>query len=172
VVRQIKDPKEKQEEALHMCRESRKQYLIEYFLALLLFLLLFFFKTKGVYVPKLISYFVSFFIIALLVIPEWRRIIGFQYFIYPTKITSINGLIKQKRKNIHFFALSFIPDININQTRMQRILNYGTVYISGGEKNTLNIRDVDKPRKVMTLVEDLINKKRNERDAAEGKHTS
>ena len=92
--------------------------------------------------------------------------------IFPSKITTIKGLIKQKQKNIHFFALSFIPDISVKQSRIQRFLNYGTVFISGGERDTVSIRDVDQPRKVMMLVEDLINKKRNERDAAEGKHTS
>ena len=171
VVKQITDPKKREEVALHSCRESRKQYLTEYILAFIIFMTFLLFKVKGIYTPKKFNFFVFFFIGALLVIPEWRRIVGAQYLIYPSKITTIKGLIKQKRKNIHFFALSFIPDISVKQSRTQRFLNYGTVFIGGGEE-TVYIRDVDQPRKVMNLIEDLINKKRNERDAAEGKHTS
>ncbi len=167
MVRQIKEASERSEEILHKCRESRKQYLTEYFLAALLFLVLLVFGVKGIYIPRKLTYFVLFFIAVLILVPEYRRIVGFQYLITKSKITSIKGLIKQKRKNIHFFALGFVPDINLKQTRIQRFLNYGTIYIEGGESDTVSIRDVDQPSKVMSLVEDLINKKREAREQAE-----
>ncbi len=75
----------------------------------------------------------------------------------PQKAIIVNGIIKQSKKNIYFHPLGFVPDINIKQNRIQRVLNYGTIYVQGGS-NPFEIKEIDHPLRVMDFLEELIEK--------------
>ena len=79
-----------------------------------------------------------------------------RYKVSDEKLIIMNGWIKQEKKNLYFHALGFIPDINIKQNRIQRILGYGAIFVIGGGTNTFEIKDVSHPHQVMEMIEDLI----------------
>ena len=71
------------------------------------------------------------------------------------KLVTIDGIIKQNRKNIYFHPLGFVPDINIKQNRIQRLLNYGTISIVMGGSN-FEIKDVNNPHSIIKIIEEQI----------------
>ena len=80
-----------------------------------------------------------------------------RYKVTDEKIIIIHGVIKQAKKNVYFHPLAFVPDLNIHQSRVQRFLGVGTVYLkAGGGDNTFEIKDVSNPNKVLSLIEKLI----------------
>ena len=83
-----------------------------------------------------------------------------RYTILPNKLTIIKGIIKHDKKNVYFHPLGFVPDLNIKQTRIQRMLSYGTIYLKGEGGNTFTIKDISKPHKVLEMIEELIRKNR------------
>jgi len=79
-----------------------------------------------------------------------------RYIITDSKLTVIKGLVKQLKTNIYFHPLGFVPDINIKQNRVQRILNYGTIFVKGGSQNSFELLDIDRPHEVMEFIEDMV----------------
>lgn len=145
-------PKEK---VVVKLKKSRKAYAVEYFCGVFLFILLIVALVKGVRFPAVFIYVVvgiSFFSTG---IGEYSRQLT-RYTITNLKIIISHGIIMQSRKNIYFQPLGFIPDLNIKQTRMQRLLNYGTVYLRGNNENAFEIRDVDNPESVLRIIEEWI----------------
>ena len=146
---------------LFVMRKSRKSYFIEYFCGFTLLSI------------ALISYVLEMDVSSII----FRGIIGLGFFslasgeysrflttykVGKTKITIINGFVKQSKKHVYFQPLAFIPDINVKQSRLQRLLGYGTIYIQSAGVNTWEIRDIDNPHKVLEVIEKLIdeNKRR------------
>ena len=77
------------------------------------------------------------------------------------KLVILEGLLKQDKKNIYFHALGFVPDINIKQNIIQRILKYGSISVVGGMISAFEIKDVSNPHKIMELIENLIEKSKH-----------
>ena len=138
-------------------RHSRKSYLVEYICSLFLLGLVGFSALDGLRLPSLAFYlFVGLGLLGLLS-TEARRYYGDRYKVMNTKMSIVNGVFKVKKRNIYYQPLGFIPDLNIKQTAIQRVLDYGTVYLQVGNA-VLEFRDVDRPNEVLKMLEELIEK--------------
>lgn len=138
--------------------KSRKAFLIEYGCGLFLLGLVAVPYFNGVYLDPLIKYFSLGTAMLAFSYGEISRLFH-RYKITDHKIVIIEGFIKQKKKNINYHPLAFIPDISMKQGRIQRFLNFGTVFVESGA-NSFEIKDVDNPHRIMELVEKLIEKTR------------
>ena len=151
---------EQEEEVLLELRKSRKAYALEYGCAVVIVGLLLALVVKGVTLKPFLIYaglIVAGFAVAF---SEISR--GFvRYKITPTKLVILHGILKQSKKNVYWQPLGFVPDINLKQGRLQRLLDYGTVYItSGGEQNSMEVKDVNNPQYILEYIEHLIEQAR------------
>ena len=147
-------------EELLTLRHSRKSYLLEYGCGIFLLGLLLIASLKGIELPFWASYLVVGMAFATIGSAEFGRYFGDRYKIQSTKLSIIKGVINIKKKNIYYHPLGFIPDLNISQTTIQRLLGYGTVFVVvGGDK--FEIRNVDNPHNVLKIIEDLVEDNRH-----------
>ena len=72
-----------------------------------------------------------------------------EYGITNTRTISKEGLI---RRHIEEINLSSIESINVNQTMIGRILNYGTIIISGRGTSKVIFKDIDNVVEVRKLI--------------------
>jgi len=158
----------KREPILMTLRKTRKAFLIEYGCGAIVLMLVFLVLKKDISVPNPLIYLGLFAGIAAPVYAELSRLIT-RYKITPTKLVIITGIIKQNKKNVYFHPLGFVPDLNIKQGRVQRILNYGTVFLKGGVENMFEIKDVNRPQKVLNTIEDLVEDNRGTMGATKPK---
>lgn len=147
------------EQAIIVLRRSRKTFLIEYLCGLFLFGLIFLFYVVGISLHPIMRNIVLGLALLAIIIPELSRLF-LVYIVTPTKITIIKGLIQQTKKNVHFIPLGYIPEINMKQNRIQRLLKYGTIFIHGSTQNSFEIRDINRPQEILELIEELIKKNR------------
>ncbi len=146
---------------LFVMRKSRKAFFVEYFCGCVLLLIALFSYTLEMNFSPIIFRGIITLGLFSLVSAEFTRLLT-TYKVGKVKITIISGLVKQSKKHVYFQPLAFIPDINVKQTRLQRLLGYGTIYIQSGGINTWEIRDIDSPHKVLEVIEKLVeeNKRR------------
>ena len=146
---------------LYSLKKSRKAYILEYVLGIFLLFLPTILILKGFNVSKIFGN--VFFVLGLgsVLSAEYSRIIT-RYKFTKEKMIITHGILKQRRKNVYFAPLAFLPNINFKQGRIQRLLNFGTVYISSGgnEENSFIIEDVNKPHRVLEIIEELVHKGR------------
>ncbi len=150
---------EHKENVLKVLKKTRKAFLVEYGCAVFILSLLVIITLKGVTLKPFISniaYSLAF--IALITAETSRMMTRYKFF--PKKLTIIEGIFKHDKKNVYFHPLGFVPDLNIKQTRLQRLLSYGTIYLKGGGGNTFAIKDINNPHKILEMVEELIQKNR------------
>ncbi len=143
-------------------RKARRAFLPEYVCGVFLLVLWVILYFKGIKLNVLIQIlFLGAGMIAIISGEASRLLL--RYRITNKKIIIIHGLFKQLKKNIYFHPLAYVPDINIHQNRLQRILGYGTIFVKGGSGVSFEIKDVAEPHKVMDLIEELMesNKKDN-----------
>ncbi len=150
---------ENKDKVIKVFKKTRKAFLIEYSCTLLLLIFLAYFSLKGITIKPIISKLTYSLAILSLISAELSRIM-IRYTILPNKLTIIKGIIKHDKKNVYFHPLGFVPDLNVKQTRIQRMLSYGTIYLKGEGGNTFTIKDVSKPHKVLEMIEELIRKNR------------
>ncbi|MDP3989579.1 MAG: PH domain-containing protein [archaeon] len=148
---------EEKEQVLKILRKTRKAYLPEYFCGVVILLMILLANTRGVAIPDVILYtglFVGFFAVSF---AELSRLVT-RYKITNTKLVVIDGIIKQHKKTVYFGSLAYVPDLNVNQNRIGRILNYGSVYLrsAGVQESTFDIKDVNSPLKILSLIENLV----------------
>jgi uncharacterized membrane protein YdbT with pleckstrin-like domain len=146
------------EEVLMKLKKTRKAFLPEYACGFFLLTLPVFAFMKGWQLPPLLSTTILIMGLVALCTAEFNRMLV-SYKITPTKFTTIKGIIKRNKKNVHFHPLGFVPDINTQQSRIQRLLNFGTVFVQGGQ-NSIEIREINNPQEVMSLLEKLIEENR------------
>ena len=72
-----------------------------------------------------------------------------EYGITNTRVISKRGLI---RRNIEEINLSSIESINVNQSIIGRILNYGTIIVSGRGTSKVIFKDIDNVVEVRKLI--------------------
>jgi uncharacterized membrane protein YdbT with pleckstrin-like domain len=72
-----------------------------------------------------------------------------EYGITNTRVMSKQGLI---RRDIEEINLSSIESINVNQSIIGRILNYGTIIISGRGTSKVIFKDIDNVVEVRKLI--------------------
>ncbi len=151
--------KDEDERELMVLRRSRKAFLIEYVCGILLLLFLIMIRVKGIGLSSAFQTFILLIAALAFISPEISRIM-LRYRITSSKISIIKGLLKQTKKNVHFLPLGYVPEINLKQSRIQRLLNYGTIFIHGSGENSFEIKEVDHPQKILELIEELIDKYR------------
>ncbi len=142
-------------------RRSRKAFIPEYLCGFILLGILAGLRLNHLPGSTNFQLFVLGVAVLAIAFPEISRQL-IRYTITPDKLTISNGIIKKSQKNVHYRPLGFVPDISLKQTRMQRLLNYGTVFVEGqgsGEKS-LEIKDIDNPQHVLKTIEDLIHRNR------------
>ena len=137
-------------------KKSRRAFLVEYSSGMILLFLLLLLWIKDIVLLPILRNMVVFLAVLFILTPEFMRMIT-RYKVTDEKIIIIHGVIKQAKKNVYFHPLAFVPDLNIHQSRVQRFLGVGTVYLkAGGGDNTFEIKDVSNPNKVLSLIEKLI----------------
>jgi len=72
-----------------------------------------------------------------------------EYGITSTRVISKEGLI---RRDIEEISLSSIESINVTQSIIGRILNYGTIVISGRGISKVIFKDIDKVVEIRKLI--------------------
>ncbi len=136
-------------------RHSRKAFLLEYICSTFLISLLLIAFFKKAELPALVSNSILGLGLAGIAGTELRRFFGDRYKIMPTKLLVIKGVLRIKKRNIYYRPLGFIPDFNLKQSAVQRLLDYGTVHLHAGN-NYLELRDIDHPNEVLKMLEKLI----------------
>ncbi len=147
--------KEKKDEVLFILRKSRKAFITEYVCGgILIVLFLYMLITQTM---PLFQYIVAGAGVLAFVVPEAARL-STRYKVMNTKIVIIKGFIQQNKKNVYFHPLGFVPDLNIKQGKIARLLNYGSIYLKSGSDMSFTIEKVDKPHSVLDYIEELIEK--------------
>ena len=154
----MSETQDNKDDALYIFKKTRKAFIFEYVCGVILLFLPTLLILNGIHLKSTIAN--SFFLVGIgsILSAEFLRILT-RYKITEDKMVITEGIIKQRKKNVYFAPLGFLPNINFRQSRMQRFLNYGTVYISSGanEENNFEIKDIDKPHRVLEIIEELIN---------------
>ena len=143
------------EQLLFSLTTSRKGYIIEYVCAAVLILLPLLTSTQGHALPKNALYGVIGAGAMILMYTEISRIYT-RYTITDKKIIIANGLLRQDKKNVYFHPLAFVPDINVEQNILQRLLNVGTIAVRSSEVNSFQIQNIDNPLQIAQEIEHLI----------------
>lgn len=139
---------------------TRKAFWVEYLCGITILILLILSYLSGIELTKRAQIFLLGVGLIILIYAEIHRIM-LRYQVTKDKLIIVNGWLKQEKKNLYFHALGFIPDINIKQSRIQRILGYGAIFVVGGGTNTFEIKDVANPHLVMEMIEDLIERSKH-----------
>jgi uncharacterized membrane protein YdbT with pleckstrin-like domain len=139
---------------LYCFKRSRKAFLPEYVCGFFLLALLIISYYKGFYLKPTLHYLVLGLSVSAIASVELSRLM-LSYKITPDKLVVSEGIIKQDKKNIYFHPLGFVPDIDTKQSRIQRLLNYGSISISMGGEHFV-IKDLNQPHKVIEIIERLI----------------
>ena len=158
--------KREKETVLKTLRKTRKAFITEYTCSILLLLLLGVLYVKGVAINSSITYFVLGISLVSVGSAELSRLF-IRYQITENKFMIIQGFLKQSKKNVYFQALAFIPDLNVRQSRLQRLLNFGSVYLRSGSEHTFEIHDINNPQQVLDTIERLIEHNKRSRDRGE-----
>ena len=140
-------------------KRSRKAFIIEYSCGFFLLGIAALIYYSGMSISEFFQYVVTGAGVIAIVSAEFLRLLT-RYKITPDKFVVIKGIITQHKKNVHFHPLGFVPDINLKQGRIQRILNYGTIFVMGSGENSIELNDINRPKKVMEIIEELIDKNR------------
>jgi membrane protein YdbS with pleckstrin-like domain len=151
--------KNEEDVVLYSLKKSRRAFLLEYACGTFALMGMTILILSGVHIARFLQYIIIAFAIFAVGSAEINRILE-RYKITPSKIIITKGILQQRRKSVHFHPLGFVPDINTKQGRIQRLLNYGTVFVSGSGENAFEIKDISHPQKIMRLIEDLIDKNR------------
>ncbi len=72
-----------------------------------------------------------------------------EYGVTNTRVVSKEGLI---RRDIEEINLSSIESINVNQTILGRMFNYGTIIISGRGTSKVILKDIDRVIEIRKLI--------------------
>lgn len=137
-------------------RRSRKSFLGSYFFALFLILINLFLSATFNFSWYLV-YLLTFPSIYLVLLSEYS-IISEKVLIKDENIEKISGLIS-KRKNI--ISWNLISSVGMHKSLLGRLFDYGDIFISdiGSGKDTLLIKGVNDPEKILAVIENNIGKK-------------
>ncbi len=142
-----------EEEVLLNLRQTRKAFIIEYGCALLIAVLLFLiYLTKN---PIMMIYYIGFVLIALCIASAELHRAMTKYTMMESKLVIMHGIFKQTKKTVYFHPLGFATHLNVKQTRLQRLLKYGTIYLKEGTEG-FQIKDVNNPHKVLDKIEERV----------------
>lgn len=143
------------EKVITMIKASRKKFIIEYSCGFFLLGITGLLLLDGISLPGAVLYFIVGVALFSMAAAELSRVLT-RYVITDTKLIIVHGIIQQMKKNIYFQPLGFVPDLNVKQGRVQRLLNYGTVFLRGNNENAFEIRDINQPHKILRMIEELV----------------
>jgi uncharacterized membrane protein YdbT with pleckstrin-like domain len=149
-----------EEKQLYAWQQTRRAYLAEYACGLFLLASLLVLYGRGVVLQSYFAYIVGGVGVGAVLSAEFHRFTT-RYRVTNKKFTIIQGIIKQTKKNVYFQPLAFIPDLNMKQSRLERFLGYGTVFVEGGATGTFYVRNVNNPHKVMEQIQQLIDENKS-----------
>ncbi len=131
-------------------RKTRRALWAEYGSGLFLFLLLAMSYAKGVNLPPKGYLFVGGLGLGAIIWAEGYRML-YKYTITKSKILINYGLLRRTRRYIYINSIS---DLDVKQTRIERLLNYGTIHLraTSGE-SSLELTNIGNPHQIMELVE-------------------
>lgn len=147
-------------------KRSRKAFFVEYGCATILVLLLIVLAISGIIIPKTLTLTVLAIVVLIILSVEFSRYMV-RYLFTPKKFVMVHGIIRQRKRNVYYLPLGFVPDIDTHQSRIQRVLGIGSVSISGQpaiggqEAETFQIKDVSDPHGVLEFLEEMIAKSMN-----------
>ena len=150
----------KEEKVLASLYRSRKSFIPEYACALFLLVLLAYFQIQDKTIPSILNYFIWGLLLLALASAELSRAL-IHYEITPEKVIITHGFIRKHQQHINFSPLGFVPAINVKQGVLQRIFNYGTVFVHDSGECNLEIKDVNDPHQLLAQLEQLIEENRN-----------
>lgn len=119
------------------------------FIGLALVLLKGFVIIMGVSPTGYILYLIYWSVLLFFVIKNLITYFTTEYGITNTRVISKQGLI---RRDIEEINLSSIESINVNQSIIGRILNYGTIIVSGRGTSKVIFKDIDNVVEVRKLI--------------------
>ena len=147
---------EKEENIVIVLRRSRKAFLVEYGCGFFLLIILGILAFKGIAIPSAFRSFVFGFAFLGVAYAEVSRQLV-RYIITPEKLIVVLGINRQFKTNVYFRPLGFVPDINLHQNRLERLLGYGTIFVrGGGTTNAFELKDINDPQYIMELIEKLM----------------
>ena len=79
----------------------------------------------------------------------------FKYKITATKMMLQHGLISQTKR---YIFVPSIADIDVKQTKIERLLNYGTIHLRSMSGEALQVPGIGEPYEITGLVENLVQK--------------
>lgn len=147
------------EEVLMSLKQSRKAFLVEYACGLFILGAFWWLNAQGLKLSRTLSYMIIGLGVIIIAIPELYRLTP-RYKITTSKLIVIEGILKQQRKNVYYHPLGFVPDLNVSQTAVQRLLDYGSIFLRGSDQNTFEIRNINSPQEILAWLEELIDKNR------------
>lgn len=119
------------------------------FIGLVLVLLKGFVVIMGVSSTGYNLYLIYWVVLLFFVIKNLITYFTTEYGITNTRVISKDGLI---RRDIEEINLSSIESINVNQTIIGRLLNYGTIVISGRGTSKVILKDIDNVVEIRKLI--------------------
>lgn len=145
---------------INSLRRTRKSFIPEYFCSFFLLGLLAYFYLENIVIPNMVSCFILGLIVLAFASAELSRAL-IHYEITPEKVVITHGIIRKQKQHVNFSPLGFVPAINVKQNFVQRILNYGTVFVHDSGGCHLEIEDVNRPHEILAQLEELIEENRN-----------
>ena len=142
------------EEILLQFRKSRKSYWMEYLSGFFLLGLLAIVAVKGINLPMKGYYFVGGLAMISIGSAESTRML-FNYKISAEKMSLQHGLISQTKR---YIFVPSIADIDVKQTKIERLFNYGTIHLRSMSGEALQVPGIGDPYAITGLVEELVQK--------------
>jgi len=147
------------DEVIVKLKVSRKAYCIEYACGVLLLALFLLLLWNGVALPEILRKIIPLIILIIFLTPEVQRVMT-RYTLTPTKIVIIHGILKKNKKNVYYHPLAFVPDLNVKQGRLERLLDIGTIFIRSGQETTFELKNINRPHEILEMLEELIRGKK------------
>jgi len=161
----IKNHLDSDEKIIYFFRPSRKAYLLQYALSIILFLgalslLIFSIIPKTTTISSIwfkILFVLSLIIILISLISVGKveyNIFSRRYALTTQRLMYSRGLFTESFKSVMY---NNITDVSLEQSFWDRLLNTGTLYIetAGAEKYELRYRKISKPFQVKKKISDL-----------------
>jgi len=134
-------------------KPSRKSFLLNYFLTLVIVAFYFFVSAKqkvGIEITALVAIISFFFLLE----PEIQRFM-IDYLLEDDQIVEVKGLITKKKTFIPYHTVS---RVHLSKGIIGRILNYGTIIVtsSAGMEGSISMKGIHNPEKYLKYIQKKI----------------
>lgn len=155
--RLMKEKKKNIENNSYKFRISRKSYWVFYLMILFVIGYLLYIFFTGLNINQYAFGFALIFVLGAVKLTEVHRL-NYLYKLTPTSLVYSQGIISKSIKNVDYYAIS---DVEVHQSLIQRILNYGTVNVKLFSTDSMtSIKNINDPEAFAQLLDEIIDKKR------------